>query len=75
MISCKCGKEWAIEGSFPGKSFWCPECPTEFCNKCDGENGYNISCKCWTSLEEMNFADKKAIFALMDLAIEKELNA
>ena len=68
MISCFCGKKLAIE-PVPNK-FWCPECPKFTCDKCGGENGYDVICKCWTSLENMNLADLKGIFALMDLEID-----
>ena len=71
MKTCFCGKKSATE-PVPSK-FWCPECPNFTCNECGGENGYNTSCSCWTSLEGMNHADLKGIFALMDFSIEKEL--
>jgi hypothetical protein len=69
---CFCGKrnDDGLGNPIP-ETVYCIDCPPQLCNSCGEMSSIKESCKCWVSLEDMNLADQKALFALMNMGLTK----
>lgn len=47
----------------------CGKCPPWTCAECGEKCSAEDLCSCWTSLEGMNLADLKAVFAASDMSL------
>lgn len=63
MSACRnCGTPSHPEDPIPQH---CPSCPPTRCDDCGGMSVWATGdlCSCWTSVEDLNLADLKALFA------------
>lgn len=51
----------------------CGECPQWVCGTCGETSAVGALCPCWKPLDQMPFADAKAMFAGVGLSLEKEV--
>lgn len=64
-----CGSVRGWDGSVPLPKH-CAECPPWQCHSCGEMDSMAEHCSCWVSLEGMNLADLKGIFARGDMGLK-----